>query len=230
MLGFPTDFDKTGQEGVMGGLLSGGADRKHRGTIEEYRRIDAGLFFRKGALRPGYAGTVSWTSANGKDHQIGFRAEDRSLRLQYAYRRGEDAWRQIDQVVPVIRRQCRLGGGTALFLCPGCSAIRKHLYGSQAEFLCRKCSGLTYSTQREREYDRAARRARKLRRRIGADLGLGDWVGTKPKHMHHRTFDAIVEQIHAREEVAEMQLVHVLQRLQRIERRLPSRKAKAFWS
>jgi hypothetical protein len=59
---------------------------------------------------------------------------------------------------------------------------------------CRKAYRLAYRSQRETPRDRAQSGAFALRRKLGADGGVGDYV-TKPKGMHRRTFERARERI-----------------------------------
>ena len=74
-----------------------------------------------------------------------------------------------------------------------------------AIFACRHCYRLAYRSQRETADDRAARRADRIRRRLGWQVGILNPPGRKPKEMHWRTFerltaehDAFVDQALAR--------------------------------
>ncbi|MGP0565493.1 MULTISPECIES: hypothetical protein [unclassified Nitrospina] len=62
-------------------------------------------------------------------------------------------------------------------------------------FACRECLRLTYACQRERDYDRWARRADKIRERLGWEPGILNGRGwEKPKGMHWRTFARLVDE------------------------------------
>jgi hypothetical protein len=214
-LHLPADFDKTWKGCVMGGFGSGGWNAKHASPVEHHRRIDAGLMCRRRVFREGYRGRLYWKSDDGESNWIGTAFQDGCLVLDFRYRRNGGEWQPTQQTISILRLPCPKGGETALFLCPRCGKRRKHLYGAGRLFLCRNCHGLTYSTQRERVCDRAGRRARKLRRKLGAEIGLGAFTGFKPKGMHQRTFDTILTEIHACEDIVEQQLVVLLGRMQR---------------
>ena len=70
-------------------------------------------------------------------------------------------------------------------------------------------------------YPRAARATRMvlsafaLRRKLGADGGIGDYV-TKPKGMHWRTFERVMERIDRAEGIVDGHTVLLLDRLNRI--------------
>ena len=213
----------------MGGFGSGGWNQRHRSVVEHHRRLDAGKMNRLGVCKDGYIGGWVWTSLDGERNWIGVRCETGQLQLDYKYRLNGGEWQAVRQSVPLAFQDCNKGGKTALFLCPHCGKRRKYLYGAGRLFLCRECHDLTYMTRRERVHDRAGRRARNLRLKLGVELGMGDWVGPKPKGMHQATFDAMRQEIHACEEVLEEQLVVLLGRMQARQThvRQPLRR---FWS
>jgi hypothetical protein len=65
------------------------------------------------------------------------------------------------------------------------------LYGSGELYACRQCYQLAYSCQRETADDRAARRADRIRRRLGWPVGILNPSGGKPKGMRWRTFQRL---------------------------------------
>ncbi len=77
------------------------------------------------------------------------------------------------------------------FLCPHCSKRVAVLYGVGKFFYCRKCHGLTYASQRETEPFRFMRKARKIRKRLGANMNLAEPIIDKPKNMHRKTFQIL---------------------------------------
>ena len=75
-----------------------------------------------------------------------------------------------------------MGGGR-------CAAL---LYiGGAGIFACRHCYRLAYACQRETADDRAARRADRIRDRLGWQAGILNFNGGKPKGMHWRTFERL---------------------------------------
>jgi len=67
------------------------------------------------------------------------------------------------------------------------------LYGGGI-FACRHCYQLAYPSQREANYNRLARRANKLRDKLGWEPGCLNGPGAKPKGMHWSTFERLVAQ------------------------------------
>jgi hypothetical protein len=64
------------------------------------------------------------------------------------------------------------------------------LYGGGI-FACRRCYRLAYASAREDVSDRAARRADRLRARLGWEPGILNGGGEKPKWMRWRTFERL---------------------------------------
>ncbi len=81
-------------------------------------------------------------------------------------------------------------------------------------FASREAYQLAYRSQRETLYNRALRRALKLRGKLGAEGGVGDYV-PKPKWMREATYDRKLEEIFAAEEVVDAHLLALVQKLER---------------
>jgi hypothetical protein len=66
------------------------------------------------------------------------------------------------------------------------------LYGGRI-LACRHCYDLVYASSREDVGDRAARKADRLRERLGWEPGILNGDGDKPKWMRWRTFERLTE-------------------------------------
>ena len=101
---------------------------------------------------------------------------------------------------PVLlnRTPCRFGGERPWFICPakGCHRRVAILYSGNI-YACRHCHQLAYTSQRQTDYDRAARQAEKIRGKLGWDTGIFEMEGDKPKGMHWRTFERLAQRQHA---------------------------------
>ncbi|WP_216597714.1 hypothetical protein [Loktanella sp. 3ANDIMAR09] len=121
--------------------------------------------------------------------------------LTYRTRTNGGDWRDMDYPVQIDWTPCHLGGTRAWFLCParGCGRRVATLYGG-AVFACRHCHGLAYPSENESARDRAARRADKLRERLGWPVGIfngSNWG--RPKGMHRATYWRLVREYDALE-------------------------------
>jgi hypothetical protein len=124
---------------------------------------------------------------------IRMRAEEDRVILMYRHRSGGEEWTSERYPVRIVRTSCHLGGSRPWFICPalGCGRRVAILYGGTI-FACRRCYRLAYPSQRESWDDRAARRAERIRARLGWVPGILNGGGGKPKGMHWRTFERLV--------------------------------------
>lgn len=90
---------------------------------------------------------------------------------------------------------CRYGGVRAFFFCPAENCERRctRLYAVGERWLCRKCHGLSYQTQRLHKARRLIYRKHKVLRRVGG-VGPGGYPMDKPKGMHERTYYRLWEE------------------------------------
>lgn len=121
---------------------------------------------------------------------ISVRTEPGRVILTYRHRRGGENWKGESYPVYLDWTVCNLGGQRPWFLCPaqGCGRRVSILYLGGSIFACRHCYQLAYPSQREVAYDRAAKRADKIRERLGWEQGILNPKGwRKPKGMHWDT-------------------------------------------
>ena len=103
------------------------------------------------------------------------------------------------QVIPLDWTPCAvIGGKQVWFRCPRCyrRAALVYLSGYRG-FVCRRCTGAIYRSQTEDKEARLSRKLRRIRARVGAegrDLQQSIWHVPKPKGMHWRTFEQVLEQ------------------------------------
>jgi hypothetical protein len=199
----------------MGGLGSGGHNRSGRATVEGIRAIEVGKLHRAGALEAGRTSSCSWSQDGERLADIGIIGGRDQIRLVYRVRRGEGPWQEIDEAVGLVWRPCPFGGERPLFCCPGCRRPVLKLYGANSRFLCRHCYRLTYASRRERESNRAQRRADKLRRQLGGEPGWQMPPAPRPKGMHHRTYERLAREIDRLDGVTDDYAALLLGRLER---------------
>jgi len=179
----------------MGGMGSGSYYRwNSKDTTGDYRSIDVRRWKRDGLLEPRQSFGWNWLRNDEVFASIQVQTESDRVILDYRHRnRGEEEWKTEKYPVYLEWTGCHLGGQRPWFLCParGCGRRVALLYGGGI-FACRHCYQLAYQSQRETDYDRAARRADKIRDRLGWEQGILNPKGwRKPKGMHWKTFEQL---------------------------------------
>jgi len=162
------------------------------------------------------------------------------LVLSYRARQRGEEWRDVEQPTRIVWMPCRFGGARPYFVCSGvingivCNRRVAKLYGAGPYFLCRHCHRLAYASQREDRYDRALRRADKIRMRLGGEPGIASVFPARPKGMHRETYERLQSRVLNAEMLAEERLAILVARLQRSdrrsERRSSSRPRRDFWT
>ena len=61
-------------------------------------------------------------------------------------------------------------------------------------YVCRGCIGACYGSQLQQPIDRLFSRADAIRQRLGWQSGIAYGNGSKPKGMHSKTFDRLVNE------------------------------------
>lgn len=219
----------------MGGFGSGGHNSKGRRIVEGQYWLDASDLKRRGILRRGTSHQLFWKGGGDKPGpSIRIKGGEDTVELQYGWRRGDDPWQLHEERVALRHHERHFGGCETYFICPKCARTVKRLYAGGVRYLCRTCHGLVHASTQERPGNRATRKNQKLRRRIGAEIGLGDWIGPKPKGMHQKTFEKISARIHAAESEVYDDMLVLLNRMQRTTERRSARigrgePSKDFW-
>lgn len=177
----------------MGGPGSGRWYRSSgRGTCESQHRLDVRWLARRGFLQPGAYGPVSWTRGGEPSGDIRVFGQAGGVELRYRVRVGGGDWEPVQQPVGLSWTPCTFGGRRPWFLCPQCRRRTAILYAAGRLFLCRGCSGLAYQSQHEGPAGRAMLRMQRTREQLGEH-------DTKPKGMHWRTYERLLDRL----EVAE---------------------------
>lgn len=176
----------------MGGVGSGTWCRwSKRKTLEECHRIDVRFMYKRGLLKEGMAGSLSWTTRGEPSGSISYRSYDGSLLLSYLLTSGDSKPEQINDQIQVEWTPCNYGGRRPWFRCPSCIRRVMVLARQGRMFRCRKCQQLSYGSQTEMRADRLIRKARKIRALVGASDDLQEPIWRKPKGMHRKTFDRL---------------------------------------
>lgn len=193
----------------MGGLGSGRPAGLGRDRGEFCRSLDVNRLQKTGCLNAGWLGGWQWTRDGEKVAWINLRAEADRLHLAYRVRIAGGEWQDVEEAVRIVRVPCRLGGARSYFICPGvvngvaCGRRVAKLHGPGRYFLCRHCYRLAHTSQSEGGWDRALRRANKIRQRLGGDPGTAASFPKKPKGMWRRTYERLFEQAFEAEMLAD---------------------------
>ncbi len=177
----------------MGGPNSGWRWRYGAANCtDDYRQLDVRRWQRDGLLASGRAFGWNWTRNGETIASIQVRIEPDRVILTYRHRSGDGDWKAEEYPVRLAWTPCTYGGRRAWFICPasGCRRRVAILYGGSI-FACRHCYRLAYRSQRETGYDRQARRADRIRERLGWEPGILNGEGGKPKGMRWRTFERL---------------------------------------
>ncbi len=215
----------------MGGFGSGRPSGSGRNTVESCRSIDVNQLHREGCLEPGRRGSWQWTRDGEKVASIIFRSEADRLRLFYRVRIGGGEWEAVEENINIARVPCRFGGSRPYFLCPGvvngvtCGRRVAKLHGLGRYFLCRHCYRLAYASQSEGGWDRALRRANKIRQRLGGDPGMA--FPDRPKGMWRRTYDRLRDNAFEAEMLADQ--IFVIRAEQLLARLGGPKRKRRFW-
>jgi hypothetical protein len=185
----------------MGGYGSGRYPNKFRPTVDECQVIDVEKLRQWGCLEPGWRGTLPMGTAGTVFIDPALEVEDGYMRVSSIALRSPtfpQKWESIVSIVSIVSIPGRIGGTRPYILCPGnahggpCNRRVVKLYDAGRGFACRACNQLTYRSQRERPWDRALRRAGKVRARLGS-RELGAAVPPRPKGMWRRRYSDLCQ-------------------------------------
>lgn len=179
----------------MGGLGSGNWYRwDTQTTISEVHSVDIRYLKKRGSLRAGTVGSLSWSCGGEQSGNIRFMTHSNSLQLMYKHRQGGEDWVSRNENITFDWTACNYGGSRQWLLCSHCGKRVAVIYSLASGFLCRHCYKLPYGSQRESYIDRMTRKARKIRKKLNADVDLSVPIFHKPKGMHWQTFCRLVKE------------------------------------
>jgi hypothetical protein len=102
----------------MGGCGSGRHKGARKRRVESCFALDVNELRRKGALKPGVSGTLSWERDTDVPPSIDFNADTAALSLCYRIH-GIEAPKVIEQAVTLSFVPAPFGSERTYFLCPG---------------------------------------------------------------------------------------------------------------
>ena len=89
------------------------------------------------------------------------------------------------------------GGRRPCLVCPCCARHVIAVYRVRGAWVCRRCGNLVYPSTREKPSDRALRKARQARERLGFDCSFPWPISAlgKPRGMRWRTYEKLVRDV-----------------------------------
>jgi hypothetical protein len=154
----------------MGGVGSGRYCRwSNTTTIEETKRIDIRFMRRKGMLRAGGHGSLTWNRNGEPAGDIRYSCYADRIVFHYRYQSAGNDWESVDPVAYFDRTPCHMGGERLWFICPNCKGRCEVLCLAGIWPACRKCYRLPYRSQNEDLMGRLQRRQEKLEAMLWGD-------------------------------------------------------------
>ena len=175
---------------VVGGQGSGQRQTYARSTTDGALSLDVARLGRTGALRPWNRSVVNWARDGQPFGSIGLLAIPEGIQLSFRVRTTEGSWEEVREMIGYLETATPFGRPRRWFQCPGCARRCRIVYGGK-RFRCRLCQGLTYECQFESSAQRANRRSRKIRRRLGGGTNLIEEFPPRPSGMHRTTYERL---------------------------------------
>lgn len=195
----------------MGGIGSGSYYRwRNKVTLEDCRNLDINRMTKLGAIQEGCLKSGSWVWTDRQTGEemskIGYQCntldkENSYLRLTYKFTNTDQS---LDYQVRLVRTYPPYGGVRFWFICPerGKRIAKLFLIPSDGRFVSRHVYKVRYASQSKGPIDRMIDKKWRLVRKTG-----GDYFPVRPKGMHRRTFERIMDKFIAQEELCEKMLI-----------------------
>jgi hypothetical protein len=184
-----------------GGMGWGAGRPGWRLKAEHCHRIDVREWHRRGTLCAGYSGGWSWRVGDEPAGSIGYLVGVNRVTLEYAINGVA-----TNEAIQLDRTACNYGGSRPWFRCPRCACRVAVLYLRAGRFACRSCQRVAYTSQSEDGCARSWRRQAKLEARL-------EPCWRRPKGMHRRTRERLIEGIFACEDFREDAVASYLTRV-----------------
>lgn len=195
----------------MGGFGSGNYYRwGSKRTLDDCRCIDINRMVKLGAIKEGIYRDGSWCWVNKETGEsvsaVTYRCDtiskDNSY-LQLSYKLTDTDF-SANYKVKLVRTYPRYGGVRFWFICPerGRRVSKLYLIPSYGRFVSRHVYKIYYASQMKSGLDRAIDKKWKLLDKVD-----GTYFPQRPKGMHQKTFDRIMDKFIAQEELCDWMMV-----------------------
>jgi len=172
---------------MRGGARWGAGRPGGKIKIETLLHIDVHQWAVAGALVPGTRFISRWRRGDEDIGSIVASMTNRDfLTLQIRFSPDASTEQSIFRSLQLTYTPCHYGGQRVWFRCPHCSRRAAKLYLVRGQWYCRRSLNLAYASQSMNAVDRIHHHIAKLQSRLDED-------GEKPKGMHWRTYDHIIE-------------------------------------
>lgn len=111
-----------------------------------------------------------------------------SIEVNYSYR-----GKSYRYPIQLTKTSCNYGGHRYWWLCPSCSKRVAVLYCA-GTYVCRHCLSVPYGSQLQTKTDRIYSKLNALRDRLGWSVGIINGIGSKPRYMHHSTYERLINE------------------------------------
>jgi len=202
----------------MGGNGSGQWYRwDKKTTLEVCRCLDINRMVKLGSIQPDTMRSGSWVWTNAQTGEqtssLGYTSstsnpDNMFLQLRYVTSHDKNAY---DYKIKIERTPLHFGGYRYWFICP---YTRKRVaklykpYGAE-KYASRHAFSLSYASQSEAAHDRALRKKWKLVNKLGGD----QYHPIRPKGMHHKTYERLLDKFWQIEEECDAHLAGMLMKL-----------------
>lgn len=180
----------------MGGTGSGRYYRwNKKSTLDDYRNLDVNRLVKHGVIREGTIKHGSWqwmdTVTKEVKSSIGYESntvcDSPYIRLHYSWTESKESF---DYKIRLSKTPVNFGGFRYWFHCPETNKRvgKLFLIPSDGRFISRHVYKIYYASQMESDLDRMISKRHKI------ESKLSDPYYIKPKGMHQKTFDRLIEE------------------------------------
>lgn len=178
----------------MGGPGSGRYPTLQAPALDSMPRLSIDHITRLSKLKPGWIGEVDLYPVGSVTVLI---AED-NITISYYISSG----RRLSHTLELEKNPCQFGGHRGAVKCLmcternfGCISAARTLFVSSQGPICRRCMGLPYRSQKGDPLASLYMKLNRLRFSLGCAPGAGPLLPNRPKGMHSRVYQEIIQDI-----------------------------------